>query len=357
MDIPYTTVPKMSLTIVITAHNEGATIGDCIESVLRQTYNKIHPITIIAVNDGSKDNTKEVIDSYADRGVIGIHNTVPTGRKAGAANVGLEHTTTDLYLALDADGVLNDDAIENAIIWFNDPKVHMVTGSVAARNTGTLWEKARYGEYLYAFGTVKKGQDNLFGVLIASGCFSVVKTEYLRKLGGYSMRTFGEDLDLTLMFRENRWKVKYASKAVCTVVDPHTYEDLDKQLTRWNTSFIENFQVRNWNLFSPNVWVGVIMYFYLTWAILGPFFLPLLIIALSKSIPWAFFNMLMMQAIVVWLPMYIRAMYVGMPLRIVTASLWPMFVAQYINVWVLLRTLVKILVFKKKVGKWERGHA
>ena len=350
-------VPVKSLTIVITACNEGKTIGACIESVLRQTYNRIHPITIIAVNDASTDNTREIIDSFADRGVQAIHNPVATGRKAGASNLGLAQTKTELFLALDADGVLDDDAIEKAIRRFSDPNVKMVAGSVSARNTGTLWEKARYGEYLYAFGAVKKAQGNTFGVIIASGCFSLVKTEYLRELGGYSLRTLAEDLDLTMMFRERRWKVAYASDAVCTVVDPHTYEDFDKQVTRWSNSFIQNFQVRNWNLFWPNPWLGVFMYAYLIWSIVGPFFLPIVLMAFTKNIPLSIVSLIGMQAITVWVPMYIRAIYVKMPLKIVTASLWPMFAAQYVNVWIMYRTLFKIFVLKQSKNDWERGHA
>lgn len=356
LEPPLGPAPTKSLTITITAHNEGKWVAETIESVFRQTYNAICPIQVIVVDDGSTDNTQDVLAPYRDRIRVVTHE-VASGRKAYASNAGLEITDTELFLALDADAILKDDAIEQAMKRFSDPKVRMVAGSIQARYSETLWEKARLAEYLYAFSAIKPAQDRVMGVLIASGCFSMVYTEDLKSLGGYSGRTIGEDFDLTLTYHEKGWRVRFAHDAVCVVVDPHTREDFTNQVTRWSHGFIQNLQVRDWNLFAHSKRLGLMVWFYLLWTIVGPFFLPLVLFAVSSNPLWAVAWFFTTWGVIVWLPITFKAIQSRVPLSLVAKTILPMFVAQFVNAWLFLRALFDILVLRQAETGWRRGHA
>ena len=65
------------------------------------------------------------------------------------------------------------------------------------RYVSTVWERGRYVEYLLAFSFYKPIQDHYGKPLIASGCFSIYRTEVLRAHGGWQTRTMAEDMDLT----------------------------------------------------------------------------------------------------------------------------------------------------------------
>jgi cellulose synthase/poly-beta-1,6-N-acetylglucosamine synthase-like glycosyltransferase len=336
MDNPYghLPMPVMSLTVAIPAHNDGKSVRGTIESVLRQTYNRVHPIKLILVNDGSTDNTREVMEEYRGHPQVQAiyHTPVKTGRKAAAAMIAFADVDTELFLALDGDGVLSDDAVEKSITRFSNPKVQMVAGCVMAQNHGTFFERARTGEYLSAFATVKPAQDRLFGILIASGCFSIIKSETLREVGGYQTRTLGEDLDLTLAMHEHHKKVVYAGDAVCTVVDPKTRQNFEDQITRWFTSYIQCMRVHGWKAFRKPL-IGLAFYGYFIWSFISPFFLIVLLTVVLKSLPLSLITFFAMWALVVWLPMYVKAIQMKMNLWTVTKCLLPMFAAQYVNIW------------------------
>ena len=54
----------MTVSIIMATYNNGLYLEEAIESVLGQSY---QPIELIIVNDGSTDDTKLILESYADR--------------------------------------------------------------------------------------------------------------------------------------------------------------------------------------------------------------------------------------------------------------------------------------------------
>jgi cellulose synthase/poly-beta-1,6-N-acetylglucosamine synthase-like glycosyltransferase len=78
-----------------------------------------------------------------------------------------------------------------------DPEVVAACGFVIPRHVNTLWERGRYVEYLMAFTFYKEIQEYYQKPLISSGCFSMHHTDFLQRVGGWSLRTMAEDMDLT----------------------------------------------------------------------------------------------------------------------------------------------------------------
>lgn len=236
----------VGLTVLIPAYNEGKFVGETIRSVLEQT---VRPERIIVIDDCSTDDTGEVARSFAHAGVECVRPAKNCGSKASALNFALALVGTPFTLAIDADTTLAPDAIERLMVHFkdragaDDPKTAIVCGMVIPRRVRTLWERGRYIEYLYAFTFYKPIQDYYRRPLIASGCFSAYRTDVLRTLGGWSMRTVGEDMDLTWSVYKLGLDVRFAEDAVCYPVEPHNFAFLRKQLTRWSHGFVQNVRV------------------------------------------------------------------------------------------------------------------
>lgn len=97
------------VSVVVPAYNHGRYLPECIDSVLGQTYPQIE---LIVLDDGSTDNTRDVLKSYAGR----IHwETQPNCGQSATLNRGWSMSTGDLLTYLSADDVLYPDAISRAV--------------------------------------------------------------------------------------------------------------------------------------------------------------------------------------------------------------------------------------------------
>jgi glycosyltransferase involved in cell wall biosynthesis len=180
------------VTAIVPAYNEAASIAETVISLQRQSY----PVTeIIVVDDYSTDATGEIARSL---GATVLRPPKNTGSKAGAQTFALPYVQTDFCMAIDADTALAADAVERIMKpLLDDEAVAAACGFVVPRRVGSVWERGRYIEYLFAFTFYKPIQDFLGKPLISSGCFSAYRTELLRAAGGWSARTMAEDMDLT----------------------------------------------------------------------------------------------------------------------------------------------------------------
>lgn len=113
------------ISAVITAYNSARFVAQAIESVLAQTR---IPDEILVVDDGSVDETHQVISPYLERGLVRYMYQANQG--AGAArNLGIQHTTGDYLAFLDADDLwLEDKTQRQEEILRANPQVMLVSG-------------------------------------------------------------------------------------------------------------------------------------------------------------------------------------------------------------------------------------
>ena len=111
------------------------------------------------------------------------------------------------------------------------------------RHVGTLWERGRYVEYMFAFSFFKTVQDFYERPLISSGCFSVYRTAVLKAHGGWNTRTMAEDMDLTWSFYQAGHGVRFVPEAICYPIEPHDFHFMSKQLRRWSHGFVQNVRL------------------------------------------------------------------------------------------------------------------
>lgn len=107
--------------IVINNHNYAEFLGEALESACAQTHERVN---VIAVDDGSSDGSREILERYGDRVELVLKEN---GGQASAINAGMERSDGDVVIFLDADDVLRPDAGERVAAAFAaDPRLSKV---------------------------------------------------------------------------------------------------------------------------------------------------------------------------------------------------------------------------------------
>jgi biofilm PGA synthesis N-glycosyltransferase PgaC len=228
--------------VVIPAYNEEEHIEKTIRSIQGQTYSVER---IIVVDDESADCTAEIARKA---GAEVIRTPQNTGTKAGAQNWALPFLSSEIAVFVDADTVLDKEAIANILSPFLDGQVASVGGFLVNQRVRSIWEKFRFIEYLYWL-SLHRGAQNRLGVpLNASGGFSAYRLSLLREVGGFPTRTMGEDMDLTWEFLLRGKRVVFAENALCYTLDPPTYKVYRAQIERWYRAFFQIISVHKKHL-------------------------------------------------------------------------------------------------------------
>jgi poly-beta-1,6-N-acetyl-D-glucosamine synthase len=340
---------KSKLTVIVPAYNEGKTIEETILSLQRQT---VLPEKIIVIDDCSTDDTSE---RAARLGVTVIKPPINTGSKAGAQNYALAMVDTEFAMAVDADTTLAPNAIEKLLVAIREEGVAAACGYVIPRNVHTIWERGRYIEYLFAFSFYKEIQDYYEKPLISSGCFSVYRTEILKKHNGWSTRTLAEDMDITWSFYRQGYRVRFVPEACCFPVEPHTFAFMSKQLKRWSHGFMQNVRI-HWRhvmkigylrmLVAVALWDATIA------SVAYLFLLPLLVIIFRNPF---FLLGYVIDAPAVLVPVFLSARHKKNIGRIL-ASLPAFFILRTVNSVFMLEAFWSELIMKKRFTTYEKGH-
>ena len=337
------------LTVIVPAYNERESIADTLRSLQAQTR---LPERIVVVDDCSADGTGDVARMLD---VSVVRPTSNTGSKAGAQNVALELIDTEFTMAIDADTTLAPDAIEKLLEAFDDSTVAAACGFVIPRFVNTLWERARYVEYLLAFTWYKPIQDYYRKPLISSGCFSMYRTSVLKEHDGWQTRTLAEDMDLTWSLHEDGYDVRFVPEAVCYPIEPHNFAFMSTQLGRWSHGFLQNVKL-HWRavLEVPYLRVFVMVaawdaiFASLAYVVLIPllvvfFSMPVLLLAYFIDLP------------LVMIPVVVTARKRKEILKAV-ASLPCFMVLRLLNSCFILEAFVSEFVLKRSFNTYLKGH-
>ncbi len=118
-------VPLVS--IIIPAYNREHLIGETLDSVLIQTYTNWE---CIVVDDGSNDNTEEIINSYSEKdNRFQFYHRPTTGKKGASAcrNYGLEKSKGELIQFLDSDDLLAKNKLEEQVKLYKPGDLSLIT--------------------------------------------------------------------------------------------------------------------------------------------------------------------------------------------------------------------------------------
>ena len=283
------------ITIIVPAHNEEASLRMNVRNLLALDYPELE---IIVVNDGSQDRTlEELCDEFRLRRVRAVYVPVTEsapirglyrsemqsnllvldkkagGSKADAINAGLNAATSPYVCVVDADCILERDALLRIMVpVLEDPKrvvavggiVRVVNGSDIvngqlrrARLPRSGIEAIQVVEYLRAFliGREAWAQGNMLTII--SGAFGVFRTDLVRAVGGYRTSSIGEDMDLVARLHRHLrekgadYQIQFVPDPMCWTEVPSDLRSLARQRARWQKGLLDVLWSNRDMLFRP----------------------------------------------------------------------------------------------------------
>ncbi len=234
---------RLSVAVVIPAHNEEQVIARAIEYLLQQNYQNMQ---IHVVSDGSGDATVEITRRYENKGVI-LHVLARNRGKSVALQYVLERVNTDLFMVVDADTEAEPDAIEFMVQQFIDPRVGAVTGHPRVRNVTNLLTAIQKMEYAVIVSLAKRAEQFWGGLYTVSGAAACFRTSALRGIGGWSERSVTEDIEVSWRMQKAGWLLSYEPRALFHIQAPVKLLSLYRQRTRWAQGMAEVVRL-HWNI-------------------------------------------------------------------------------------------------------------
>jgi cellulose synthase/poly-beta-1,6-N-acetylglucosamine synthase-like glycosyltransferase/peptidoglycan/xylan/chitin deacetylase (PgdA/CDA1 family)/spore germination protein YaaH len=227
------------VAVLIPAYNEEKVIVRTIRSVMMSNYKNIR---IIVIDDGSKDRTYDMAREAYPADIASGRLTVLTkenGGKADALNFALERIDEELYVGIDADGVIAHDAITNLVPHFANPKIGAVAGNAKVGNRVNLWTRWQALEYITSQNFERRALDLFDVVMVVPGAIGAWRTAPVKTGGGYHSNTVAEDADLTMNLLEQGYSVIYEDQALAFTEAPVNADGLIRQRFRWSFGILQ----------------------------------------------------------------------------------------------------------------------
>jgi cellulose synthase/poly-beta-1,6-N-acetylglucosamine synthase-like glycosyltransferase len=214
------------ISILIPAHNEAQHLREVLNSVLGSGYKGRKEI--IVIDDGSTDETPEIVEEFRARGVKSLRT--PHLGKSKALNKGLGVARHDVIVTIDGDTKIERGALDKLIAPLADKRVAIATGAIkVADQKGILCWFQRV-EYLYLL-FYKALCDRLDGVVWASGTLSAFRRDCLKE--GFDPNLFMEDVDIALRLIKRGRGIRYVPEARAYTFVPKRLRDFVRQRCRW----------------------------------------------------------------------------------------------------------------------------
>jgi cellulose synthase/poly-beta-1,6-N-acetylglucosamine synthase-like glycosyltransferase len=270
------------VSILLPAYNEAAGIVESVRSLLALRYPEHE---VVVVNDGSTDATLERLTEAFDLVPVrkALRDEIPTtkvkaafasrrhhelwvidkenGGKADALNCGVNAASYSYVCAIDADAMLEEDALLRvAKPILDDPELVAATGGIVRIANGCVIEYGRVTsvglprsrlatmqvvEYFRAFLIGRVGWSRIGSLLIISGAFGLFRRSLVEAVGGWWTATVGEDVELVVRLhrylrdRGEEYRIEFVPDPVCWTEAPEDLHTLARQRRRWQRGLAE----------------------------------------------------------------------------------------------------------------------
>ena len=303
------------ISILAPAYNEEQTVHQSVRALLALHYPRLE---VVLINDGSKDGTMDVLirefglqpvhpahahrldckpvtklyrsESHPNLLVVDKVN----GGKADALNAGLNLATGDLVCAMDADTLIEPDALQRMVRPFLFAENIVAAGGTIRIANGSIMRAGQIVElrvpkraipgfqiveYLRAFLFGRLGWNKLGGNLVISGAFGLFKRECVIAVGGYAHGSVGEDMELVLKLRRHGYEVPGTPREIAFVPDPVAWTEapetlavLGRQRDRWHRGLADTLVRHRSIIFNPRYGVLglVVMPYFLIVELMAP---------------------------------------------------------------------------------------
>lgn len=226
------------VTIAVPCWNEENTLKATVDSLLNLNYPK-EKIQIFLIDDGSTDNTWNIINSFAGYPNIKIFHK-ENGGKHTALNLGLENTKTEFFGGLDADSMVDPECLIRLMSFFErDPSIMAVAPSVAVHSPKNFIQNAQKAEY--NMGVYFKKMLGFLGAInVTPGPLTIFRKKVFDDLGPYRYGHSTEDMEIAYRMQKNHYKIEHCNDAFVYTHSPSSVKKLYKQRLRWIYGFINN---------------------------------------------------------------------------------------------------------------------
>jgi cellulose synthase/poly-beta-1,6-N-acetylglucosamine synthase-like glycosyltransferase len=282
------------IALLAPAYNEEVTVVESVKSLLALHYPDFE---VLLINDGSKDRTLQVlIDEFGlspverfydlaveHKPIRGLYASerLPrllvvdkeNGGKSDALNAGINVARAPLFCSMDADSLLEPDALLRAVRPFvEEPTRTVAVGGTIRIANGSRIEGGRVlevgmpknllaliqiMEYLRAFLMARLALGKMQVLTVISGAFGLFRRQTVIAVGGYSHGTVGEDMELVVRLhrrlREQKisYRIEFIPEPVCWTEVPEDLKILGRQRARWQRGALETFFRHKDMLFNP----------------------------------------------------------------------------------------------------------
>lgn len=279
--------PKVSF--VVPCYNEGDNAREVIGNLMKSNY---PDFDVIAINDGSKDNTGEILDELAKKyNLLRVVHQAQNQGKAAGLNAAALVSDAEFMICIDGDAILHPNSARWMLRHFlNSPRVGAVTGNPRIRTRSTILGKIQVGEFSSIIGQIKRAQRTYGKVFTVSGVVAAFRKAALHDIGYWSTDMLTEDIDVSWKLQCKNWDIRFEPAATCWILMPETISGLWKQRLRWSmggTQAILKFG-QIWTTWtSRRMWPLYVEYFTsLIWAYLMVFMVFAYIIGYFIQLPF-----------------------------------------------------------------------
>ncbi len=269
------------VTILVPGYNEESVIAASVRSLLSSHFAELE---VMVINDGSSDGTLDVLKQEfalveVERVPRAGIETAPVratytsgsdsrltvvdkenGGKADSLNAGLCYAAFPLVCAIDADTILDPEALARLVWEFEASPDTVAAGGIVRIVNGSTWENGRLAkvqtprnlllnlqilEYLRAFLGGRIAWSRLGMLLIISGAFGIFRRDALVEVGGYDPTTVGEDAEVVLRLHRRRreagktCRIIFFPDPICWTEAPSSLRVLIGQRDRWQRGLFE----------------------------------------------------------------------------------------------------------------------
>src|SRR3954451_23042661 len=308
----------LPVSLIVPAFNEGAGIVAAVQAMTALRYPRYE---VIVVDDGSTDDTFDRLRAQFD--LVEVPRVVPSevpcrgqvlsvhvardnpealtvvrktnGGKSDALNVGINMAQHPLVCMVDADSVLDPDALLSVAKPFGDDPLRVaacggvvriangckvIGGRVVDVRMPRSWLlRVQVVEYLRAFLMGRTGWSRLGGLVVISGAFGIFRRDLVVRIGGMAHDTIGEDAELVVRLhrhlrrRGEDYRVVFVAEPVSWSEAPANLKVLGRQRRRWHRGIAEILSKHRRMIGNPRYGrIGLVaLPYYVIFELLAPF--------------------------------------------------------------------------------------
>jgi hyaluronan synthase len=281
-----------TISFAVPSKNEGENIRETILRIADTDYPK-EKFDIIAINDGSDDNTlQEMLAAQTLAKEKGVHVEVVDWKENRGKREGMgacvKMSTRDIVIFIDSDSFVLPNTARELVKYFIDEKVGAVAGHAYVANAdANVVTKMQAVRYFVAFKAYKAAEALFGAVTCCSGCCSAYRRSFLVPIIDDWLQqsflgvrcTYGDDRSLTNYLLRLNYKALFAPEALAYTFVPDTFRKFMKQQLRWKKSWVRESLKASMFIWKRNPIMSISFYL----SVILPLLAPLIV---ARALVW-----------------------------------------------------------------------